>query len=92
MTYTSVTLETETPHTCLTVPRLALLDSKMDTVFVVDAEGIVHRRTVTAGVSDGQGVEIVSGLSEGEVVAVGRLDGLADGQRVDIVMQKGEEG
>ena len=92
MTYTGVTLETELPHTCLTVPRLALLDSKMDTVFVVDTDGIVHRRTVTAGASDAQSVEIVSGLSEGEVVAVGRLDGLAEGQRVDIVMQKGEEG
>ncbi len=90
MTYTGVTLETEIAHSCLTVPRMALLDSKMDTVFVVDSDGILHRRSVMTGAQDAQGVEILSGLSEGEVVAVGRLDGLADGQRVDIVMQKGE--
>ncbi len=91
MTYTGVTLETEAAHLCLTVPKQALLDSKMDAVFVVDADGILHRRNVVAGAKDEKSVEIISGLSEGEVVAMGRLDGLSDGQRVDIVMQKGEE-
>ncbi len=91
MTYTGVSLESNQPRNCLTVPRQALLDSKMDTVFVVDEKGIVHRREVKTGAKDAQGVEVISGLSEGEVVAVGRLDGLQDGQRVEIMMQKGEE-
>ncbi len=88
MTYNGVTLQFMVPRRCLTIPRIALLDSQYSSVFVADADGVLHQRQVETGVSDLERIEILSGLSEGDVVIVGNLDGLQDGMRVDVVMQE----
>jgi multidrug efflux pump subunit AcrA (membrane-fusion protein) len=52
---------------------------------VVDAEGIAHRREVTAGLEgDGQ-IEILGGLSAGEQVVVAGASLLSEGARTRIV-------
>jgi RND family efflux transporter MFP subunit len=66
----------------LLVPRAAVRDG---VAWVVDAEGVAHRREVTAGLEgDGQ-VEILSGLAPGERVVVAGASLLSDGARTRIV-------
>ena len=84
MTYMGLTLSSEKKHDCLTVPRKAMVDADFSKVMVVDGEGIIHLRSVAAGVSDEDFVEIIDGLQEGEVVLTGNLEGLKDGMRVDV--------
>ena len=54
-----------------------------DAVFVI-RDGIAERRTVTIGQSNFDFTQILSGLEEGEAVAVTNLDKLTDGARVRI--------
>lgn len=66
----------------LLVPRAAVRDG---IAWVVDADGVAHRREVTAGLQgDGQ-VEVVSGLAAGERVVVAGASLLSDGARTRIV-------
>ncbi|MGH8019275.1 MAG: efflux RND transporter periplasmic adaptor subunit [Opitutaceae bacterium] len=62
----------------LVIPRAALMDKW---VFVV-ADGVVERREVKPGFSSLNAVEIVEGLSEGDLVIVADLDRFRDGDRV----------
>jgi RND family efflux transporter MFP subunit len=67
----------------LAVPRAALLErGQLQGVYVVAANGAAEYRLVTAGKSFGERVEILTGLSEGERVAISNLDKLTDGARV----------
>jgi RND family efflux transporter MFP subunit len=68
-------------HTLL-VPRAAVRDG---VAWVVDAEGVAHRREVTAGLEGGGLVEVVSGLAAGERVVVAGASLLSDGARTRIV-------
>ena len=63
-----------------------MADASHETVFVADADGILHRRNVMAGADDGKNIEVYSGLSEGEIVVSGSLDGLEEGMKVEIVL------
>lgn len=90
MTYTEVTMELQKRENLLAVPISALTDTAMDKVFIVDENDIIHRRSVKLGVSDGEYVEIVSGINEGERVALGNFDGLEEGLRVN-TRQNGDD-
>ena len=83
MLYTGVTMRTGQSYETLTVPLAAMIAKAHDTVFVLDAEGIIHLRTVKAGADDKKYIEIYDGLVEGDTVIVGNLDGLEDGMKVD---------
>lgn len=83
MLYTGVTMRTGQSYEALTVPLAAMIDKAHDKVFVLDAEGIIHLRTVKAGADDKKYIEIYDGLMEGDTVIVGNLDGLEDGMKVD---------
>jgi multidrug efflux pump subunit AcrA (membrane-fusion protein) len=50
-------------------------------VFIAD-KGRLKEATVTLGKKSGAEVEVVSGLSAGQSVAVDNLDKLRDGQRI----------
>jgi multidrug efflux system membrane fusion protein len=69
--------------------RLAVLSSavvehgQLQGVFVVSAEGKVEYRLVKTGKTFGNRVEILSGLAQGEKVAVSATDRLRDGARVE---------
>jgi len=66
----------------LVVPRTAVLGSgEQAAVFVINA-GHAERRTVTIAPIDDDAVEVIEGLRAGEIVAVDRLDRLADGAAV----------
>jgi membrane fusion protein (multidrug efflux system) len=84
--FASVFLETETREDALVIPKSALaLESIGDTVYVA-GEGVAERREVTLGFRQGDFVEVVQGLAEGErVVSVGQ-DGLSDGTPIQILV------
>ena len=66
----------------LLVPRGALRDG---VAWVVDAEGVAHRREVTTGLEGEGQVEILGGLAAGEQVVVAGASLLSDGARTRIV-------
>ncbi len=66
----------------LLVPKSAVrTDGGQSVVFVV-REDRAERRAVTVGGTDGDKVEVVSGLNNGDRIVVEGHDGLADGSRV----------
>lgn len=69
----------------LFVPKEAVLEKngKMS-LFVVDAERKISRREVTGGLVNEAEVEILSGLNEGETVAVSNLSRLSDNVQVEV--------
>lgn len=70
--------------TSLIVPTLSLLDARADqgVVFVVDAQGVAHRRSVrTAGVRQ-DGVVVVEGLAPGDRVVASGAAYVRDGEAV----------
>lgn len=73
-------------ETALLAPALSLLDARADqgVVFVVDSEGVAHRRSVrTAGVTQA-GVLVIEGLAPGERVISAGAAYVRDGQSVRI--------
>ena len=89
MTYRGVEMRTGSSYKCLTVPLGAMFDKARDKVYVVE-DGTIHIRNVKAGTDDDKYVEILEGLSEGDVVVVGNFEGLSDGMRVEITLDEGE--
>ena len=82
----------DTRENVLRIPRSALIDNDDETyVFVVDDEGLAHRKLVETGYSDRGMVEIVTGLEDGEqVVTVGQV-GLKEDTKVEIINQDDAE-
>ena len=89
MTYRGVEMRTGSSYKCLTVPLGAMFDKARDKVYVVE-DGTIHIRNVKAGTDDDKYVEILEGLSEGDVVVVGNFEGLSEGMRVEITLDEGE--
>ena len=83
--FTRVFLETERRTNSLVIPRTALsLESLGDTVYVV-SEGKAERREVSLGFREGDFVEIVGGIEDGEQVVVVGQDGLSEGTPIQIL-------
>ncbi|TMD02253.1 MAG: efflux RND transporter periplasmic adaptor subunit [Chloroflexi bacterium] len=71
------------------VSKLAVLDTdSAPTVYVVDGS-VVHSRTVELGISDGTYVEIVKGLSPGELCVIVGNQLLTDGTKVRVTQTVG---
>jgi RND family efflux transporter MFP subunit len=68
----------------MAMPPQAMVErGQVESVFVVE-DGCAHTRLVTTGERGQAGVEILSGLSEGEKVVSPVPSGLADGARVEV--------
>ena len=81
-TYNGVELIRNSKHNALTIP-LSALDENKKNIFVVK-ENILEKREVKIGADDGKFVEILSGLSENEIVVTSATKGLEDGMKVEI--------
>jgi RND family efflux transporter MFP subunit len=68
----------------LVVPRKAIVKSDNLTVVYLIADGRAKKQAVTTGATDGDRIEIVDGLIEGQTVAVSGLSNLADGADVTV--------
>lgn len=67
----------------LTVPVESVITTGATrAVFLVGADGVAHRREVTVGATTDIAVQILSGLSAGDVVATTGASALTDGQQV----------
>ena len=87
--FARVFVETAQHPDALVVPKSALsLESIGDTVYVVDGD-VAARRDVELGFREGDYVQVVSGLAEGEPVVVVGQDGLSDGTPIQILAADG---
>jgi membrane fusion protein, multidrug efflux system len=67
----------------LLVPSDALVErGELEGLFVIDAKGVAYYRLVKTGKTFGSQIEILSGLDDGERVAVSKIGKLSDGVRV----------
>lgn len=89
-TYGRVTLQSRSGHEGLAVPMTAMTDNSHNRVYVADGDTIEERKVKT-GTNDGSYIEILDGLSEGEVVVTSGAEGLKDGMRATVKVQGGGE-
>lgn len=89
--FVNVRLRALTLHDQTVAPAAALQrGSRGNFVYTVNADSTVSMRTVTAGVTDGDKVQITQGLKPGDTVVVDGADRLTDGSTV--VLPKGQRG
>jgi membrane fusion protein (multidrug efflux system) len=87
--FADVFVETDRREAVLVMPKAALsVDSIGDTVYVA-ADGIASRREVELGFAEGDFVEAISGLADGEQVVVVGQDGLSDGTPIQVLSADG---
>ena len=88
--FADVFVETDRRQGVLVMPKAALsVDSIGDTVYVA-AAGVANRREVELGFAEGDFVEAVSGLADGDQVVVVGQDGLSDGTPIEVLSADGE--
>jgi RND family efflux transporter MFP subunit len=81
--YVQVGFQTSTVHPLVEIPAAALtFRTGGPEVAVVDANGVVHFRPVTIARDMGSVVELTSGLSAGDMVALNISNQISDGDKV----------
>ena len=80
--YGSVDLAIGTQNRMMVPINSLVQRGELEGLFVVDSKGIATYRLVKTGQTFGNQVEILSGLDDGERVAVSKIDQLSDGVRV----------
>lgn len=79
-----VDIDAEEHRDVVVVPATALVREGNEVAVFVAADGKAHRRVVSAGLSDGEHVEVVSGLNAGEIVITHGQSGLPDGAAINV--------
>lgn len=81
--YAEATLTLDRENSALTVPQEAVnIDGDRRSVWVIDPSNKVEQREITTGIETPDDVEVLSGLREGELVAVGDRSSLRPGESV----------
>jgi RND family efflux transporter MFP subunit len=89
--FARVFVETDTRPETLVIPKAALsLESLGDTVYVA-ADGKADRREVDLGFREGNFVEALTGVDEGEQVVVVGQDGLSDGTPIRVLSEEADD-
>ncbi|MBR4695626.1 MAG: efflux RND transporter periplasmic adaptor subunit, partial [Selenomonadaceae bacterium] len=91
-TYGRVSFQSKSSREALAIPLAAMADSSRASVFVVRGDGTTEWRAVRTGANDGTYIEVLSGLSVGEVVVTSGMEGLTDGAQVEVVLDETEGG
>lgn len=88
----NLTMVSKTAADALVIPKSALLVDPKEgsSVMVVGSDSHAHQRKVQTGIQEGDRVQIVQGLKEGEVVVTVGAYGLPDNVKVSV--QKQSEG
>jgi RND family efflux transporter MFP subunit len=85
--YAEVDLQLQQHQGVLAAPPDAIDGTGTDTrVFKIDPRGDIHIVPVQLGIETAQQVEILQGVTEGDLVVAGRRAGLKEGDRVSPVM------
>lgn len=82
--YAEVDLHVAESRAAIAVPLEAVDRSAAPRVYVVTPQGTIHIVPVTLGLETAQSVEILSGISAGDVLVTGRRAGLRDGETVQV--------
>jgi HlyD family secretion protein len=83
--YADLSLLAQDRQGALLVPRSAIaMANNQETVYVVQGDHTVKQQKVTTGLVDGDRIEVVSGLKNGDKVVIAGQAGLADGAAVEI--------
>jgi RND family efflux transporter MFP subunit len=69
----------------LVIPRKAILYKQNKTYVFVMNRNQVSQREITLGLTEEDEVEVTNGLAEGDVIVTVGVEGLKEGQRVDVV-------
>ena len=83
--YAEVTFTLQQNPDALIVPAAAVVQGDSPSLLIVNAGGIVERRTVKLGISGANQQEILSGVEPGEQVIVGGQASVRPGDRVQTV-------
>jgi RND family efflux transporter MFP subunit len=81
--YATVVLKVEKRPQVLAVPTEAVVGEKTPTVYVVNRDNQIEKRTVKLGLETPDKYEVLSGLQEGDLVVIGNRSGLQAGQKVE---------
>ena len=81
-----VSITGQTVEKAWKIPAAAVLTTQdgSKSVMLAGADGKAHRKTVTLGITDGDDVQVTSGLVEGDTVITGGAYGLDDGAKVKV--------
>lgn len=88
--YSGAILKSVRSRRVLAVPLAAMTDSNRKSVFVVTPDNTLERREVKTGSNDGDFIEIISGLKEGEIVITSATEGLESGMKVTVTLTGGD--
>lgn len=88
--YNDIFVINKSPHKCLAVPIEAMIDDKLHSLFVVQ-DGVLRKKYVETGLDDGNYIEILSGLSDGEIVVISETEGLRENTAVEIILSEEDE-
>ena len=88
--YSGAVLRSSRSRRLLAVPLAAMTDSHRNAVFVVTPQSTIERREVKTGVDDGEYIEILTGLNEGETVITSASEGLEDNMKVTVNLIGGD--
>lgn len=84
--YSGAILKSARAKRFLSAPLSAMIDSNHNSVFILTDKNTIERRAVKTGADDGNYIEIISGLSEGETVITSASEGLEDGMKVTVTL------
>ena len=85
--FARVFIKVATHDDTLVIPKAALsLESIGETVYIVDGD-VARRREVVIGFREGDHIEVIDGLTEGDPVIVVGQDGLSDGTPVRVLSE-----
>ncbi|MBN1222707.1 MAG: efflux RND transporter periplasmic adaptor subunit [Candidatus Aminicenantes bacterium] len=83
--FVEVRIVTGVKKDLVVIPRKSILYKQNKTYVFVLKQGAVSQREVALGLTEEDDVEVISGLEKGEIIVVVGIEGLKDGQRVDVV-------
>jgi RND family efflux transporter MFP subunit len=69
----------------LVIPRRAVLYKQNKTYVFVTERGLASQREVTLGLTEEDHVEVLEGVTEGDVIVTVGVESLKDGQRIEVV-------
>ncbi len=85
--YADVSVLAQEKKGAVLVPRAAVtVVGGKETIYVLKGD-VVEQRAVTTGLSDGDHVEILSGVAQGDQIVIAGQGNLTDGAKVEVVSQ-----
>jgi len=83
--FVSIGIVRERHEAALLVPRESVVRELREAHVFVAANGTAVKHAVTLGIEEGDRIEVLSGLSEGDAVVTAGQGGLDDGQKIKIL-------